>query len=52
MIKKCVCSNSYQDAVYGVGNRVCNPCGPKQVGWRCTVCTKENTSEATAKKKG
>jgi len=45
MILKCTCKNDYQDAKYGIGNRVMNPAGKdsarRSVKYRCTVCGKE-----------
>ncbi len=43
MIKKCTCSNEYQDKRYGKGKRVHNQAVDinKTIKWRCTVCTKE-----------
>jgi hypothetical protein len=41
-ILKCGCDNPYQDARYGVGNRVHNGCDDsKHAGWRCTSCKTE-----------
>lgn len=44
-IRKCTCTNAhgaaaeYQDKVYGIQQRVHNPCGGKNRGKvRCTVC--------------
>jgi hypothetical protein len=43
MIHKCSCVHEYQDATYGTGMRVMNPCKPgnPQNFVRCTVCLKE-----------
>ena len=43
MILACVCKHAYQDAQYGKGQRVHNPCkygtsGIAGSGARCTVC--------------
>lgn len=38
-IKKCVCSNDYQDKRYGYGMRVCN--SKKAGGYRCSVCGRD-----------
>jgi hypothetical protein len=40
-IVHCTCVHKYQDAKYGVGNRVANyarNANNKQGGYRCTVC--------------
>lgn len=36
MILSCTCKSEYQDAKYGIGKRVKNPC---KDGARCTVCS-------------
>lgn len=41
MIKRCTCTNAYQDAKYGHGMRVHNPYNKNGGGWRCTVCKSE-----------
>ena len=40
MILPCSCEHRGQDILYGRGNRVHNPCKPKEKTdyWRCTVC--------------
>lgn len=35
-IKRCTCSNEYQDKKYGYGMRVANKC--KNGTYRCTIC--------------
>lgn len=37
---KCSCEHEIQDAMYGKGVRLFNPC-KLGAGWRCTVCGKE-----------
>ena len=38
-IKKCTCSNKFQDKRYGSGMRVMNSGGTKEnVTYKCTVC--------------
>jgi len=48
MIKKCFCSNQYQDNRYGQHMRVANPqkrgTGPQE--YRCTVCGRTITRDA------
>jgi len=44
MIKKCNCSNKFQDKMYGMGKRVFNILPLKRQGnqrARCVVCEKE-----------
>ena len=49
-IKECdgaLCESDYQDARYGKGRRLHNPC-PRtdgSVGYRCTVCAKEGSAK-------
>jgi hypothetical protein len=40
MIHQCTCKHDYQDRLYGKGNRLFNPCKPKEkaIWGRCTVC--------------
>ena len=35
-LKACKCKNDFQDKMYGMGIRVCNP--NTKGGHRCTVC--------------
>jgi hypothetical protein len=57
MIGKCTCSHEFQDATYGKGNRVFNPCKPasKDAHYhRCTVCSSVKSfsgSDVEVKKK-
>ena len=39
VLRKCDCSNTFQDSIYGKGIRVMNAL--KKGGHRCTVCDKE-----------
>jgi len=49
MIKKCYCTHTYQDRLYGSGMRVMNE--KKSGGYRCTVCGKDGGGSDTDKKK-
>ena len=40
MIKKCTCSNNYQDVTHGKDNRVMNKLKSNEV--KCTVCSKKH----------
>lgn len=54
MIIKCTCSHEFQDALYGMGNRVCNPCTKRSDGsrsYRCTVCSTMRETKAQPKPK-
>lgn len=43
-VKDCACEHEYQDAKYGRGKRVHNPCKSKSggKGLRCTVCNRQH----------
>jgi hypothetical protein len=44
MLRPCTCRHEYQDGKHGEGIRVfvkCEAPSPLQVGYRCTVCTRE-----------
>jgi len=46
MIMKCTCKHTFQDELYGKGNRVFNRTRKKdgeRFIYRCTVCLKEKT---------
>jgi hypothetical protein len=48
-ILHCTCTNTYQDKVYGIGNRVFNEMRSgskpgKFNGYRCTVCNRVDTN--------
>ena len=47
MIASCSCKSDYQDAHYGKGQRVFNPCKltADQAGMRCSVCGRERALE-------
>ena len=50
MIRRCNCPSAYQDAKYGVGNRVHNKSksrfGADKSAWTCTICgTKKEKGE-------
>ncbi|MFA4972960.1 MAG: hypothetical protein WC683_10120 [bacterium] len=42
MIRPCTCQHYFQDARYGLHNRIHNQCkrkeGSSRTRWRCTVC--------------
>lgn len=41
-VLRCSCRHEYQDAQYGVGMRLHNPCSghANSIAYRCTVCSK------------
>ena len=46
IIMKCNCTSEYQDKYYGNGNRIFNTMikEGRILGYRCTVCGRENKS--------
>lgn len=46
-IKQCTCEHTFQDKIYGKGNRVWNigkEAGSSSTVIKCTVCNKTNTT--------